>query len=66
MKRNPANVSPERYKKAKQLWKLANMPKKAEKMGIKPPLTNEQVEILLGTAYYHLFKEQGWIKNPPY
>jgi len=69
-KRNPANVPSKRYKKAKRLWKVAkiwrNNPKLAEEMGVKYPLTEEQVEILKGTAYYHHFKKKGWIKNPPY
>jgi len=69
-KRNPANVPAERYARAKTMWKISKdydtNPERCEKMGVTPPLTDEQVEILLGTAYYHLFKESGWIDNPPY
>ena len=69
-KRNPANVPSERYAKAKQLWKIAKTPKLNKTLPkekqVNNPLTDEQVQILLGTAYYHLFKELGWIKDPPY
>jgi len=69
-KRNPANVPAKRYAQAKTLWKLyksrklnATLPKEKQ---VNNPLTDEQVQTLLGTAYYHHFKEIGWIENPPY
>lgn len=69
-KRNPANVPAERYAKAKQLWKIAKSPKLNNMLPkdkqVNNPLTDEQVEILKGTAYYHHFKKRGWIENPPY
>lgn len=48
-------VSREQYAEAKAIWK-------ASKIGlVKPPLTDEQLSILRGTAYYYRFQESGWI-----
>ena len=48
-------VSREQYAEAKAIWKAA----KAHM--IKPPLTDKQLSILRGTAYYYHFKDLGWI-----